>query len=606
MSTPPLTEAASKPEVSLPTGVRLPREPAIEVDGVSGGHGGEGSGGSTDHQPSARPAAPGRALKIRLGAATAVCIAVPVALLLSLWSNLNLPFWYNEQWRAYYIADHGNWWQALRNDGAPFPAGWYLIERVSGDLFGTTELALRLPTAVFLPISCVLFMLLARRWMPLVPAVLLALIGSLFGSLQVFSVQLSEYQIDAAAVLMIVLMHEIASDMAADPQRPSRVYLAYAGIAVACLFSTPAIFVAGPILAFDVLRDARRRTFTVQSRAAVGAGVVALAHLGLFVVRQNALTKSPYWDSQFLPHHGLGGQLTFVWRGLESFFTGAFTSAFTPQFSTLLSPGWGATVGVVWAALVGVGVIEAARSTRGRFLLLATASPLVLTLVASYVRYWPFGFGRTNLYEVPLLLLVAGIGVAGTATRFVTNGPRQARHTRVTTASKRLAQVGRIVVLGAALFALVASCLFVITSYDQLRLTPALPAYGNEIGQAAATVRHEATGRSVVVVAGDMAIPGWRYYEDEYSGKSVETGAALPIDHELFVVQHGSPSVTRFVRRTRPSKVFLYVPVGTTGPEIQQDIDAAVAGGACSQPTSHIFPTSGMLVTLSMGPDCPA
>jgi hypothetical protein len=226
--------------------------------------------------------------------------------------------------------------------------------------------------------------------------------------------------------------------------------------------------------------------------------------------------------------------------------------------------------------------------------------------VASYFRYWPFGFGRTNLYEVPLLLLVAGIGVAGTATRFVTNGPRQARHTRVTTASKRLAQVGRIVVLGAALFALVASCLFVITSYDQLRLTPALPAYGNEIGQAAATVRHEATGRSVVVVAGDMAIPGWRYYEDEYSGKSVETGAALPIDHELFVVQHGSPSVTRFVRRTRPSKVFLYVPVGTTGPEIQQDIDAAVAGGACSQPTSHIFPTSGMLVTLSMGPDCPA
>ena len=54
----------------------------------------------------------------------------------------------------------------LKLDGAPFPVGWYFVERLSGALFGTTELTLRLPTALFLPIGCVLLLLLARRWMP--------------------------------------------------------------------------------------------------------------------------------------------------------------------------------------------------------------------------------------------------------------------------------------------------------------------------------------------------------------------------------------------------------------------------------------------------------
>ena len=33
-----------------------------------------------------------------------------------------------------------------------------------------------------------------------------------------------------------------------------------------------------------------------------------------------------------------------------------------------------------------------------------------MTLIASYLRYWPFGFVRTNFYLVPLLILLAGIG----------------------------------------------------------------------------------------------------------------------------------------------------------------------------------------------------
>ena len=86
--------------------------------------------------------------------AVLICAGLPTVFLASLWGNLTEPFWFNEQWRAYYISNSGNWWAALKDAGggtggigAPFPAGWYFLERVSGSLFGSTELALRLPTA---------------------------------------------------------------------------------------------------------------------------------------------------------------------------------------------------------------------------------------------------------------------------------------------------------------------------------------------------------------------------------------------------------------------------------------------------------------------------
>ena len=169
-----------------------------------------------------------------LAAAIVICAAAPVALVLSLWSNLTEPFWFNEQWRAYFISDSGNWWAALKTDNAPFPAGWYFLERASGAIFGSTELTLRLPTAVFLPVCGVLFLLLARRWMPLIPAVLVSLIGTFTGCLIGYAIQLSEYQIDAAAVVAILLLHEVAWEGDDPGWHSPRVLLAYAGITAAC------------------------------------------------------------------------------------------------------------------------------------------------------------------------------------------------------------------------------------------------------------------------------------------------------------------------------------------------------------------------------------
>ena len=80
----------------------------------------------TDAVPARSPEEAG-AIRLGLAGAIVVCAGVPTAIVLSLWSNLNESFWYNEQWRAYYISLSGNWSAALKGDGAPFPAGWYFL-----------------------------------------------------------------------------------------------------------------------------------------------------------------------------------------------------------------------------------------------------------------------------------------------------------------------------------------------------------------------------------------------------------------------------------------------------------------------------------------------
>ena len=158
-----------------------------------------------------------------------------------------------------------------------------------------------------------------------------------------------------------------------NPQRWgwTRTSLAYGGIALACIFGTPALYIAGPLLLLDVVRDVRRRLWP-RVIGAVGAGLVILVHLKVFVVHRAALRSSSLSDSQFMPHHGFGGQATFVWDGLRGFVDGAFT--ITSQGS-LAGSQWSWVLTLVFGVLLCVGAVEAARSSRGRALLLSRSSP---------------------------------------------------------------------------------------------------------------------------------------------------------------------------------------------------------------------------------------
>ncbi len=527
-----------------------------------------------------------------LAAACLIVAAVPVALLISLWRNLTVSFWYNEQWRAFYISKSGDWWSTLKTDGGPFPAGWYFLERGSGWLFGSTELALRIPTAVFLPITCVLLLLLARRWMSLPGAVVLALVGGLTGTLVNFAVQLSEYQIDAAGVIAVLLLYELAASRGRSHWRDVPMWLAYAGIALACLFSTPAVFVAGPVLLLDVVRQARDRSMGARTAAAVAAGAIALAHIEFFVRRQNALTRSAYWDPNFLPRHGVRNQIAFVWDGLWGFVTGTLTGADNPKFPELLSLRWTWLISILFALLLCAGIATAASTRNGRTLLVAIGGSLGLTLVASYVRYWPFGFVRTNFYLVPLLILVAGIGAARVI-RLLMGWLRPSDGAAAPVSDRWSAARWAAAVV--AITALVAGVGLAATyeagSYAQVRESASSPriaalSYGESINTAVAAFKEQAKPGDALVVSGFMAIPGWKYYQDEYDGRSVPP-ARIDADHSYFTVDHGSSGITRLIVRTDPGHAFLYVPYGTPIPQIERDIDAIHAGGSC-QPTGQM------------------
>ena len=534
-----------------------------------------------------------------LVAGIVICAGVPVALLASLWTVLNVPFWYNEQWRAYNISQGGDWWAALKGDGAPFPAGWYFLERATGSVFGSTELVLRIPTAIFIVIGCVLLMLLAKRWLPVGIAVVVALLGTLTGTLFSYGVQLSEYQIDATAVVGVLLSYELATEVDDPTWSTWRLYAFYGGIALACIFSTPAVFVAGPLLVLDVGREVLHRRLGPRLLAAFSSGVLALLHLALFVLPQSALTASPFWDSQFLPHHGLGTQVAFVWDGLKGFVTGAFTSSIQAAApGSLLGEQWAWVLTLAYGAMLLIGLVVVVQSSRGRRMLFAVASSLVLTLIASYFRHWPFGFVRTNYYLVPVLVLIAGIG----AHRSV-----QWCRSRVSKVLSRTGPRSRrpvVVVLAVALALLLVAGTMVaaldeVGSYRQVRGSSTSVPYGIQIGDAVGSVRAEARPGAALVVAGVMAIPGWEYYDYEYDGRSTRKGPSLPPGRAAFVVDHGSHRISSFITRLDPGQVFLYIPFGTSGPEWGRDVAQISKGRTCRQTSLKAYSVTGLLVSLT-------
>jgi hypothetical protein len=540
--------------------------------------------------------------------AIVICTAVPTAIVLSLWDNLTQPFWFNEQWRADYISASGNWWVELKNAGAqgvgaPFPAGWYFLERVSGVLFGSTELALRIPTALFLPLGCVLLMLLARRWMSTSAAVVVALIGTLTTSLLSYAVQLQEYEIDATAAVAVVLLHEIAWDAENPGWRSYRTYLAYAGIAGACIFSTPVIFLAAPLLLLDAARALRARRVEPRIVSAVGAGVLILAHMALFVLPQNAndVTKGSYWNAQFVPHHGFGSQIAFVWDGLGGFVTGPFTTFQTAPLRPigLTSPTWSWILSLIFGVLLCIGIAELVRSPRGRTMVFALGGSLVLTLVASYLRDWPFGFVRTNFYLVPLLVLMAGIG----AFRTVAWARSTFRRVVGPPAGRRPRLGGLLVVAALAVAVIVVGLGFAatdeVTSYRQIRASTTADGYGGEIVTAVAAVRAHAHPGAALVVSGLMAVNGWDYYQFEYAGNATRTGPQIAESHVDFVIHHGSPSIARLLDRSNPSQIFYYLPFGTTQQEIALDVNRIEAGRVCRRVATQFFTYTGVLATFS-------
>ncbi|WP_116271812.1 hypothetical protein [Pseudofrankia sp. BMG5.36] len=386
----------------------------------------------------ARVARTGRSDLLWAGGVGLVLVALDVVLR----AYLRRPFWYDEIWRGHFVSEPlGSFWSELARANTPSAVGWVVVERLGGDLLGWHAWVLRLPGFVAVPLLGIGIVLLTARFAGPVPAAFAALWICLNSTLLDLGTQLKPYTVEMLAAVVAVLLwigDERGTTRGAGPggvadgrgggglDRGRLARRTAAGLV--SLLSVPAVFVIAPLAAADVVTAmvrARRapRTDAGGTLAAGGwralEALPALALTGantlFFVGHQSSQRLGHYWDAQFLAGRGLGGGLSFIGRQLRDFVTGTPPGIDRYDPSLLHPPTDGTWVSLWLLAPVVVlcglaGVVLLARRHDGRQVLAALGGAQLAMLTASAVRFWPFGPTRTNLFLVPLIVLVVVAG----------------------------------------------------------------------------------------------------------------------------------------------------------------------------------------------------
>jgi hypothetical protein len=170
------------------------------------------------------------------------------------------------------------------------------------------------------------------------------------------------------------------------------------------------------------------------------------------------------------------------------------------------------------ALVAGTGVLW--RSRDGRALLIAVSGALAGQLAGSLLHKWPFGLVRANLFLLPLLYLVAGVGAAHLAT--AAWSPLR-RVPRLATAPLALLVVAGIAIGGG----------YEARNVASLQQRWDAPGLASQVRSAVATVRTEALPNDLVIVTGNLR--GWSWYMQQYRGfpPSVERRPRIPAEQTL-------------------------------------------------------------------------
>ena len=527
-----------------------------------------------------------------------------IALVVSTRRAIAEPLWYDEQWRGYFLSVGHGWWSEIAQSNAPMSAGWYAAERAAIFVVGNRESTLRLTSMVWLVVMAFGVHALARRWMRVSGAAVLALLVMTNGLLLSYSFQLKPYVADAAGTVIA-----LAALLYARDARNTRLrILAFAAATFGLVLAAPAVFVIVPVIGCLLLEWWRRRRHDrVLLVGSVATLLIGGLHLRLFVMRQSGQTKGTYWDPNMAPHTGLSALARFVWEQTRSFVPGFVTDAYRADFapgayqtkgwsafySIRLTARWSTALGVILAVLLALGVWHAVLSAQGRIVVAGMAMSFPLTLIASWMRLWPYGFVRTNYYLVPLLYLLCGLGMVRLGGLLAT-AIRCARHG--VGIGRRVAAVAATGGCAAALAAgVVAATVAASVSLGAARAAmPRSPlgGYGRNLNEAVLDVRRHADQSTAVVVAGSMAFRGWQYYMFQRDGLP---GTEVPASRTTFLTQHGDPRLLHFLTsRADLNRLYYYVPLGTTGRGIAADARMLQSAGYCrSGRTSYV--STGLL-----------
>jgi hypothetical protein len=274
------------------------------------------------------------------------------------------------------------------------PPGFLLLVKGAQQIFGGSELALRLVPLLAGLASLALFFALARRCLKPAGALLACFLFAIAEPLILYATEVKPYSGDVATSLALCWL---AVGIWRAPLRP--VHWAVLGLAgaVAILFSFPAVFVLGGIgLAFLIGAGQAGRTRTLVGLA-VAAGFWALGLLATL-----SLSSLPAGDTARL--------LQYFTESLPGFPPGGIVAGarwLAGRIPRLIEFPGGLDHGLsVLCALAGA----AALARRERRLLTMWAGAVALALAAGCLHLYPFE-GRLVLFLVPGVYLLVGEGI---------------------------------------------------------------------------------------------------------------------------------------------------------------------------------------------------
>jgi hypothetical protein len=480
-----------------------------------------------------RAAPPARWDVVLAGVVGGVLVVVEVVLR----DYLTRPFWYDEIWRAHFVSEPAStFWSELSRANTPSAAGWMALSRLAGDVFGWHGWALRLSGFAAYPLLGAGIYVLARRFTGRPTALVAALWVCLNGTLLDLGTQLKPYTVETLAGVIVTYLW-IGGPGPDDGSRGRLVRRTAAGLVA--LFAVPLVFLVVPLAAAEVALGPHRRR---RATEALPALVLTAAHTVLFVGHQSSQRIAHYWDRQFLADRDLGGAVAFVGRQLWDIVTGnpPGIDRYDPSLVHATTDGSWAATWLMAPAFIVAGAVGSAvllRRRDGRLVLAALGGAELLMLAASAERYWPFGPTRTNLFVVPLLVLLVVTGAA-------TVGSRLGSAARAAWAGEGAGAKAATAVPTAAVAALLVLAIAVQTGsaapdravWNRRDRTRGLDLM---VDAAVAARRLHRVG-DLVIVGGRLVRPGWIYAMEASDDAAVNPAGLPPAPAGTAIVAAGS------------------------------------------------------------------
>jgi hypothetical protein len=280
--------------------------------------------------------------------------------------------------------------------GQAAPPGFLLVERGATDMFGDSELALRLFPLVSGVCAIFAFAMLARRVLTRVTVPLAVGVFALAPGPIYYSSELKPYSVDVAVAVILMLVGLRLIEAPLGPR--SAIPLALASVATIAFSFAGAIVLAAVAIALAATAAIQRR-LSHSLAVVLGIWIAAAAIAAGF-----ALTRLQSIREGFVKAGDatVGFNSVFSLHGLN-----AVASQLGASVGLFHTPPWDQLQKVA-AVAAAIGAISLIR--RARELALVVLLPLPIALAAAAAGQYPLA-SRTSLFLVPVVALVLAEGV---------------------------------------------------------------------------------------------------------------------------------------------------------------------------------------------------